>query len=272
MTREVEKPDFEFQLTNETIHTSSLLIQHIFKGYRDKQLSLAGSVAFTNKSDGSVVTELDKEIEDAVHDTLLRDFPGIPVFGEETGYEDDPAKTFWLIDPIDGTKSFISGEPTFTNMAALIHNGETVASIIYNPSHDDTFTAFKNEGAYKNGIRLTMSDMTPPPIVYCKEQLFTALNSIIKDEQITYQSPPSGGGNGFTLVAEGAIAARFQLWASGGAHDYAPGALLVAEAGGLNIPIKDDSYSYKTNSFITCHRSMAKAFENTIEQIRLLEK
>ena len=88
----------------EIVHKSSELIQALFKSYQGKQLELSGSVDFTNKADGSVVTELDEEIERAVQAGIRAKFPDIPVYGEETGYGDSDATTFWLIDPIDGTK------------------------------------------------------------------------------------------------------------------------------------------------------------------------
>ena len=256
----------------EMADVSSMLIQGLFRSYRTKQLEHSGVIAYSNKADGSVVTELDEEIERVVQAEILAKFPDTPVYGEETGYGDSGATTFWLIDPIDGTKSFIDGTPTFTNMAAMIHNGETVASIIYNPTEDAMYTAFRGEGAFKNGEMLSLGSTVPQPVILCKEALFADAQRIFEGEELTFQNPPSGGGNGLALVAEGKVAARFQIRANGVAHDYAPGALLVIEAGGALVPILDDAYSYECNSFIACHPSLATGVSQRKAQLQSLER
>lgn len=269
---EQEYKSHEISALPEFAHTSSLAIQEIFKSYRDKQVGLSGSVAFSEKADGSVVTKLDIEIERAVQTELGKLFPDIPVYGEETGYEGNPAKTFWLIDPIDGTESFINGVPSFTNMAALIHRGETIAGIVYNPMYDDMYTALRGKGAYKNAELINIRDVTPPRIVLCKEKLVESMQDIFNDEGIIYRTPPSGGGSGLMMVAEGLITARCQLRASGFAHDYAPGSIIVEEAGGVLVPIADDSYSYICNSFIACHPSFFQEVTQNVSKLKLLEK
>lgn len=256
----------------EIVHKSSELIQALFKSYQGKQLELSGSVDFTNKADGSVVTELDEEIERAVQAEIRAKFPDIPVYGEETGYGDTGATTFWLIDPIDGTKSFIDGTLTFTNMAAMIHNGETVASIIYNPTEDAMYTAFRGEGAFKNGEMLSLGSTVPQPVILCKKELFADVQRIFEGEELTLQNPPSGGGNGLAMVAEGKVAARFQIRANGVAHDYAPGALLVTEAGGVLVPVLSDEYAYESNSFIACHPLLADLMQRHQVELRSLEQ
>lgn len=247
------------------------LVATFFREYREKQLSLAGNIAVRQKYDGSDVTDLDVEIEEALKTRLQQVFPSIVTMGEETGYNTDMPLEFGLIDPIDGTTSFTRGTPTWTNMFAYIRNARIIYSVIYNPKEDNMFHAVESEGAYKNDMRLDLSNKAPSNIILCKQELIEPLSQIL-GRNFEYQVPPSGGGHGLTMVATGKIGARFQLRASGIAHDYAPGGLLISEAGGCNIPIKNTEYSFECNSFVACHPALKNLVEKNIELIRQLEQ
>lgn len=248
-----------------------ILIQTVYKSFRPLLLERAGSSSHTSKQDGSPVTATDMEVELAVQAELSRRCPGVPIYGEETGYGSDLPATCWLIDPIDGTSSFLDGTPTFTNMAVLIEDGEATASIIYNPSSDDMYTAKKGHGAYKNDQLLDLTTVPLPQIAYCKKRFTASLNEILNSSGVICDNGPEGGGYGFTMVVDGLSAARFNLHSRGYTHDYAPGALLVREAGGSIIPIQDQTYTYESRSFIACHPKLADALNGQISVIRDLE-
>jgi fructose-1,6-bisphosphatase/inositol monophosphatase family enzyme len=258
-------------LTPQQIDTALQAVQSAFRQVRPLILSRAGKVDHTDKADGSPVTDTDVEVEEAIKAGLLRDIPNIPVYGEEGGYDGNLPDTFWLIDPIDGTKSFIENIPAFTSMAVIIQNGEAIASAIYNISRDDMYIASKGRGAYKNGVRLDLANVPLPNIAFCKERFSPALNAMLASKQVSCQAGPSGGGYGFTLVLDGASAARFNMLGGGYTHDYAPGALLVQEAGGVIIPIQDDVYTYETRSFAACHPEIAPILEAHRTELRSLE-
>jgi fructose-1,6-bisphosphatase/inositol monophosphatase family enzyme len=216
---------------------------------------------------------------------MARLYPGMAVFGEETGYGDkaDMPTTYWLIDPIDGTKAFIEGIPSYTCMAVLIPNGEAVASEIYNPTLDVGYSAQLGQGAYKTTyindaehvekIDLTDSEKIPlPSIAYCKQQFTGELNDMLEPQGVTCEEAPTGGGFGFTTVLDGVAAARFNLHPGGYTHDYAPGALLVREAGGVLWPIRDDpNTSFEARSFIAAHPTL-QFTEADLTKIRSWEK
>lgn len=265
--------------TPEMIQNSLDLVQSTFRGYRSRILERAGNVEFTDKHDGSPVTETDVEIEEALQAAMQREFPDIPVIGEETGYENDNFPSLcWLIDPIDGTKAFIASTPTFTSMAALIHNNETIAAVIYNPSTDDMFVAQKGKGAYKNDQRIDLSTLPLPKTAVCKSEFIPVLNQLLKSVGIKCKPTPSGGGYGFTTILDGAMAARFNLKSSGTTHDYAPGGLLIQEAGGIIVPLLEDDgsdateYTFKSKCFVSCHPELAPFIREHIEKIRDLER
>lgn len=243
-----------------------------FKKIKPLILENAGNIKFLNKADGSPITEIDTTVERTVQEYMSKITPKIPVFGEESGYDENnlPA-TCWVIDPIDGTKSFVDGNPFFTNMGVLIVNNEVIFSVIYNPTTDDLYAAQKGHGAFKNDHQLVLKNTPLPNKAWCKGKHISALDKILGEKQVNCEIAPEGGGYGFTMVAEGSIAGRFQLHSRGGFHDYAPGALLVSEAGGAIIPLLSDNFDYKTKSFVACHPQLGSLVQNHITEIRKLE-
>lgn len=247
------------------------LFEQCFKQARPFILENAGKVEHTSKHDGSPVTAIDIEVEKRVTATMTSRFPDIPIFGEESGYEDNLPPVCWLMDPIDGTGSFIDKTPYFTCMAVLIVNNEATASIIYNPTTDVVYTAQKGKGAYKNGTRLYLAKEPLPSKALCKGRFVETINDLLASDAVTCEKGPSGAGFGLASVAEGLIAARFQLASQGYPHDYATGALLVHEAGGAIIPVKEVAQPYLLRTFVACHPSLEPAIREHIEQLKVLE-
>ncbi len=261
-------------LTVAEISAQAKVMQDLFRQQRERIVAAAGSTAHTVKDDNSPVTELDVEIERLVTRDFAQTFPGTPVYGEESGYDEETEGTFWLIDPIDGTKSFIQDIPGYTNMAVLIQNREAVACIIYDPRDDIMYTAQKNGGAYKNGQRLDLNKIPLSSVAYGRERLLTTINNILAPVSITCEAGPSGAGYGFGLVADGRIASRFNfphLPGRGYIHDYAPGALLVLEAGGAIVSVEGDTYTYQTRSFVACHPALKELMQRSASQLRQAE-
>lgn len=86
-----------------------------------------------NKADNTPVTLADKGAEQAIRAILEKERPKDGVWGEEFGASNMGAEFSWVIDPIDGTKSFIRGMPVFTTLIALLHNGKPVLGLIDQP-------------------------------------------------------------------------------------------------------------------------------------------
>lgn len=259
------------RLTPEQIEAALAVVQDVFKRFGPVIVERAGKIAFTRKSDGSEVTETDVEVEKALQAEMAQRFPGMRVYGEETGYEQHMSGAFWLVDPIDGTKSFIANIPTFTSMAVLIQGDQAVACVIYNPSTDEMYSAQKDKGAFKNGKRLTLKNVPLAPLADCKEEFVAPLNALLRPKSVAGAVVPAGCGHGHALVADGRRAARFSMHSRGYTHDYAPGALLVREAGGAIIPIKEDAYTYETRSFVACHPALEPLIRANIQKLRELD-
>jgi histidinol-phosphatase len=120
-------------------------------------------LAVQTKADHSPVTRADIESEQVIRDTLARAFPTHGFYGEELGRSAGDADYVWLIDPIDGTKSFVRGYPMFSTQIALMHHGELVLGVsnapCYGGERDEMAWAEKGQGAYLNGERIHVSDI-----------------------------------------------------------------------------------------------------------------
>ena len=95
----------------------------------------AGSVKYKSAGERNAVTELDTKTETFLAEKLRKIYPTIDFASEEFG-GDKTVERFWLADPIDGTAHFIRGMPFCTTMLALIENGKTVFSAIYDFVND----------------------------------------------------------------------------------------------------------------------------------------
>jgi histidinol-phosphatase len=99
------------------------------------------------KSDATPVTEADREAESAIKRMLRASFPQHAFYGEEEGREGD-GDFLWLIDPIDGTKSFVRGYPFFSTQIALMHAGELVAGVSAAGAYGERAWATRGGGAF----------------------------------------------------------------------------------------------------------------------------
>jgi myo-inositol-1(or 4)-monophosphatase len=93
------------------------------------------------------VTEADRAAEAAMRSLIQRNFPHHGIIGEEYGAERAEAEYVWVLDPIDGTKSFISGMPAWGTLIGLVHDGEPVFGMMHQPFTRERFTG---DGAAAN--------------------------------------------------------------------------------------------------------------------------
>lgn len=103
------------------------------------------------KEDDSPVTNADREAEQVIREMIRSDFPGHGIIGEEYGAENVDADVTWILDPIDGTKSFIHGIPFYTTLIGVLVNNKPASGIIYAPALDEMVSAAIGEGCTLNG-------------------------------------------------------------------------------------------------------------------------
>jgi len=113
-------------------------------------------IGVETKADASPVTVADREAEKRIVEVLQEAFPEHGILGEELG-EIEGRNGRWIIDPIDGTKSFIRGIPYFASLVALEEEGQVTTGAVYSPLLDDLFYAQRGQGAFDQNGPLRVS-------------------------------------------------------------------------------------------------------------------
>ena len=108
-------------------------------------------VAVETKADTSPVTAADREAEAAMRERIETAYPDHGVIGEEFGPANADAEFVWVLDPIDGTKSFISGKPLFGTLIGLVHDGAPILGVIDHPALGERWIGARGEQSTFNG-------------------------------------------------------------------------------------------------------------------------
>lgn len=119
--------------------------------------SFGHGIAVDRKRDGSPVTEADRAAERAAREWIERRFSGDGILGEEHGAVRPEAARRWLIDPIDGTKSFVRGVPLWGSLVAVTEGERVLAGAAVFPALGEWIAAAPGRGCWWNGVRCTVS-------------------------------------------------------------------------------------------------------------------
>jgi histidinol-phosphatase len=111
------------------------------------------------KDDGSPVTIADREAETAAREWIRKRFPADGILGEEFGAEREDAQCRWLLDPIDGTKSFVAGVPLWGSMVAIAAGDRVLAGAVSFPGVHEVIVAAPGAGCWWNGSRCNVSNV-----------------------------------------------------------------------------------------------------------------
>ncbi len=189
------------------------------------------------KTDQTPVTVADKESEAFIYQTIHREFPEDGFLGEERGERPGSSGYRWIVDPIDGTKSFIQGVPLYGVMIALADpSDEPVIGAIALPGLDELIVAARGEGCYWNGRRAWVSDiqqLSDSCVLFTDLDGFTETGTVAAFERICSEARVVRGWGdcyGHILVATG----RAEVMLDPILADWDAAALLpiVEEAGG----------------------------------------
>ncbi len=119
-----------------------------------------GNLEVTAKSDRTPVTVADVEAEQTIRRIIQSRFPEHGFYGEETGKARMDSEYLWLVDPIDGTKSFVRQYPFFSTQIALMHDGEPILGVSSAPAFDEFAYAQAGHGAWLNDAPLRVSGIS----------------------------------------------------------------------------------------------------------------
>lgn len=200
-----------------------------------------------------LVTDADRLAERYLTDTLAALLPGSLVVGEEAVHA-DPAVygaiggdvPVWIVDPVDGTRQFVHGDPGFCTLIALTLRGAVLASWTYAPALDRLATAVRGRGARLDGEPLRAGTPEPGRALqvatshpdYTTDAQKRALHGLWTDG---FAPRPCGSaGLEYLAVARGESDATAFTWEA--AWDHAAGLLLVEEAGGTHLTLTGEPF------------------------------
>ncbi len=124
-------------------------------------LSASRSLQREYKADQSLVTHVDRRIEELIRQELSRRFPDDAIYGEEEGGDPFAAERLWIIDPIDGTTNMVYGLPIWGVSVGLAIGGKPAMGAFHLPRLEETYWFEAGAGAYRNDERLRVQDTGP---------------------------------------------------------------------------------------------------------------
>lgn len=188
------------------------------------------------KADQSPVTEADRQAEQIIRDAIAQAYPDEPIFGEEQGGATD-AKDRWVIDPIDGTKSFVAGTPLYSTLLSYEKDGAPVIGACIFPALSLAYWAETGAGAWRNGERIRASKESDlGRSLVCHGSIGSIIEqgfhgSMARLAERTYALRGWGDAYGHMMVADGRAGAMFDPIVEH--YDISAVSLICREAGAI---------------------------------------
>jgi histidinol phosphatase-like enzyme (inositol monophosphatase family) len=209
--------------------------KHTLKYFRHPDLK------YDAKQDDSPVTIADREAEQLVRDLIAKQFADDTVQGEEFAEQSGTSDYRWIVDPIDGTKSFICGVPLYSTLLAVEHQGNPLGGVILIPALDEIIVAVIGQGSWtktsasdwQSARVSSRSDISQAVFVTSQVDSFDereAADAYKRMEQAARITRSWGDGYGYLMVATGR--ADMMVDPICNAWDVAAIAPVVTEAGG----------------------------------------
>jgi len=211
------------------------------------------------KGRADFVSEVDRQAEKLIIDTIHDAYPDHGILAEESGSSGDKEKSEheWIIDPLDGTTNYLHGLPVYAVSIALRVKGVLQAAVIYDPSRDELYTASKGKGAHLNDRRIRVSNTHR----FSDALLATGFPY----NNMQYLDPWLGGfkalvphvagirraGSASLDLAQVACGRYDGFWEFGlNSWDIAAGILIIQEAGGFSSDMKGKQEMLETGHII----------------------
>lgn len=234
------------------------------------------NITVETKAGNDFVSEIDRDAENSIIQTITRSYPDHSFLAEESGHSggkgDDAAEYEWIIDPLDGTTNFLHGFPVFAVSIALRVRGRLEHAVIYDPMRQELFTASRGGGAMLDGKRIRVTQ--------CRELSkalvgtgfpFRDTDNVDKylpmfREMITKTRGvrrPGAAALDLAYVAAGRLDGFWEMGLS--IWDIAAGCLLIQEAGGLVGTIKGGTDHLETGNVLAANPKLFAQMAKTLK-------
>jgi myo-inositol-1(or 4)-monophosphatase len=206
-------------------------------------------------------TKYDKEVDKLIIEEIKRHYPHHSLLTEESGFLQGDPDWLWIVDSLDGTGDFANFNPFFSVCLALMHQSELLLGVIYAPAIDEFYFAEKAQGAYLNGVKIQVSDVSDLNRSYIFHCEGGERNRVRTGELLCKVYPRvmdvrklGSPGLETAWVAAGKgdayFVTRIEPW------DVAPGVLLLQEAGGKVSDFQGNPWKPQTSDLLFSNKRL----------------
>ena len=221
------------------------------------------------KGDRNLATNADKTAEKMIVEKIMRVFPEHNIMGEEDDYQQKKSDFLWIIDPLDGTHNFIKGINIFGVSIGLWYCDRFIAGVIYMPVDDELYYAYEGLGAWKNGRRISVSQISDMKEASCS---FDSSIRLLPETMLDLLGAVSCASFNvrmfgssvrlLTYVAEGVIDYAIEFhdrpW------DFAGAVALIVEAGGEFRGLRAQSPTPETVGYVASNKYLYRVLNDMV--------
>ncbi len=226
------------------------------------------------KSKNDYVSEIDLAIEKRLQSEILKQYPEDEILGEEYGTEGKNPRR-WIVDPIDGTTNFVHQIPFYCVSIAFEIAGVLKVGVIYAPENDEMFYASRNEGAFLNGVKLSVSTKNTLESTIVATGFVTNKQSISLSSNLALFNSLASKTRGIRRLGSAALdlayvaAGRLDgFWEFDlSPWDIAAGIVIVEEAGGQISQINGKSHHLLSDSILATNFVIWKDFVDALNMV-----
>lgn len=235
-----------------------------------RALNRPDTIEIATKGHRNYVTDIDRQAEAAIIDTLLTAYPDHEILAEESGSHGD-SDYVWIIDPLDGTTNFVHGYPQFAVSIALSVRGTLNQAVIYDPTRDELFTASNGSGALLNNRKTRVSRCIK------LDRALVATGFPIRDPELVEPYLPPfvkflqqvdgirRAGAACLDLAYVACGRLDGFWECGlKSWDIAAGALLVQESGGIVVDVDGSSGYLESGNIVAANPKILEQMQRVL--------
>lgn len=244
-----------------------------------KHMDRLDSIKIETKGHNDFVSEVDRLAEAEIVNTLSRSYPDHAFICEESGESGNPDAEFkWYIDPLDGTKNYLHGYPSFCVSIAAAQHNRMEQAVIYNPVSQELFTATRGGGATLDDKRLRVNKNTPISSALLSTGFANNGTSNYRAYRRTFDAFSEGASG---IRRQGSAALELAYVAAGRLDGYwqfglnkwdiAAGALIVREAGGLIGDMSGNEDWFESGNVIAASPKVFHSMVQTFNSLKIKE-